>query len=67
MIIEAFVCGTPVVAVLNSSSLEVGGGAVYYSATPSALDLGEGISLVLSDDEYRAQLSTRQIRSAQFC
>lgn len=66
-IIEAFACGTPVVAVLNSSSLEVGGGAVCYSTSPSPRDLGEAISLVLSDDEYQAQLSQLgQIRSAQF-
>ena len=66
-IIEAFVCGTPVVAVLNSSSLEVGGGAVCYSTSSSPRDLGEAISLVLSDDEYRAQLSQLgRIRSAQF-
>lgn len=66
-IIEAFACGTPVVAVLNSSSLEVGGGAVCYSTSPSPQDLGEAISLVLSDDEYRAQLSQLgQFRSVQF-
>ena len=66
-IIEAFACGAPVVAVLNSSSLEVGGGAVCYSTSASPQDLGEAISLVLSDDEYRAQLSqVGQIRSTQF-
>ena len=66
-IIEAFACGAPVVATLSASSLEVGGGAVCYSTSPSPQDLGEAISIVLSDDSYRAELSQLgQIRAEQF-
>ena len=66
-IIEAFSCGVPVVATLNASSLEVGGGAVCYSTSSSSQTLAEAISTVLSDDEYRSELSQLgQIRSEQF-
>ena len=65
--LEAFACGAPVVAVLNGASLEVGGAAACFAMTASRDDLATAISLVLSDTQYRNDLSERgRVRSKEF-
>jgi len=63
--IEAFACGAPVVAVIGSASVEVGGPAVCYAASPSLHDLRSAVSLVLSDVDYQQHLSSAGRNRAQ--
>ena len=63
--IEAFACGAPVVAVIGSASVEVGGPAACYAASPSLHDLRSAVSLVLSDVDYQQHLSNAGRNRAQ--
>ena len=55
-ILEAFACGTPVVAAHNSSLVEVGNGAALYFETENSDDLRARIESVIADDDMKKRM-----------
>jgi glycosyltransferase involved in cell wall biosynthesis len=61
-LLEAFACGTPVVACSNSSIPEVAGDAAILTPTGDAEALAEGLLRVEEDDELRRTMREKGLR-----
>jgi glycosyltransferase involved in cell wall biosynthesis len=61
-LLEAFACGTPVVACRNSSIPEVAGDAAILTPTGDAEALAEGLLRVEEDDELRLDMREKGLR-----
>ena len=64
-ILDAFVCGTPVVTSNVSSMPEVGGDAVLYVDPASIEDIKEKLDLITNDQDVREKLINRGFEQAK--